>query len=55
MARFPPRKFYEMGRAKFKYTIIGPDLSGRPVYSCGKMVKDEWEKEYFIITFHEAR
>jgi len=45
----------EMKRAKFKYTIIGPALSGSPVYSCGKIVKDEREKEYFIITFHKAR
>jgi len=45
----------ETGRAKLKYTIIGPALSGRSVYSCGKIVRDEREKEYFIITFHEAR
>ena len=45
----------ELKRAKFKYTIIGPALSGKLVYSCGKIVKDEREKEYFVITFHEVR
>lgn len=49
------RERNETKKARFKYTIIGPALSGRPVYSCGKIVKDEREEEYFIITFHEAR
>jgi hypothetical protein len=45
----------ETGRSRFKYTIIGPTLSGKFAYSCGKIVKYGNETEYFIITFHEAR
>lgn len=44
----------EMGIARFKYTIIGPAISGALVYSCGKIRKREG-REYFLITFHEAR
>lgn len=45
----------ETRKSKFKYTIVGPTLSGKPAYSCGKIVKYGAETQYFIITFHEAR
>jgi len=43
----------ERKESQYKYTIIGPSRSGKPIYSCGKIVK-LLEKTYFIITFHEA-
>lgn len=42
----------ETGEARYKYTIIGPALSGEEIYSCGKIVRRKG-KQYFIITFHE--
>lgn len=44
----------EQKKSQYKYTIIGPSGSGVPIYSCGKIVRF-LEKNYFIITFHEAR
>jgi len=44
----------ETGVAKYKYTIIGPALSGDPLYCCGKIRKRRSGEEYFIITFHGA-
>ncbi len=45
----------ETRKSRFKYTIIGPTLSGKSAYSCGKIVTYGKETEYFIITLHEAR
>ena len=45
----------ETRKSRFKYTIVGPTLSGRLTYSCGKIIKYGTETQYFIITFHEAR
>jgi len=42
----------ETGAAKYKYTIIGPALSGDPLYCCGKIRQRRSGEEYFIITFH---
>ncbi|HIE30354.1 TPA: DUF4258 domain-containing protein [Candidatus Poribacteria bacterium] len=44
----------ETGKARYKYTIIGPALSGEQIYSCGKIVYLD-RKTYFVITFHESR
>jgi hypothetical protein len=44
----------ETGKAKYKYTIIGPALSGERIYSCGKIIYLDG-KTYFVITFHESR
>lgn len=44
----------ERKESLYKYTIIGPSLSGTSIYSCGKIVK-LLKKTYFIITFHEER
>jgi len=44
----------ETGVAKYKYTIIGPALSGDPLYCCGKIRPRRSGEEYFIITFHSA-
>ncbi|MBU1752851.1 hypothetical protein KKG56_03190, partial [bacterium] len=38
----------------YKYTIIGSAISGKSIYSCGKIV-ELLDKNYFIITFHETR
>ena len=43
----------ETGLARYKYIIIGPALSGKYVYSCGKIIK-RFQEEYLILTFHEA-
>lgn len=43
----------EQKKARYKYTIIGPAMSGRLLYSCGKIVQQR-EKMYFVITFHKA-
>lgn len=43
----------ETGKARYKYTIIGPALGGRRLYSCGKVIEYEGGKRFFIITFHE--
>ncbi len=40
--------------ARYKYIIEGPSLSGRTLYSCGKIVKDEKGRDYFLLTAHEA-
>lgn len=44
----------ETGKAKYKYTIIGPSLAGYPIYSCGKIITLRG-KRYFVLTFHERR
>ena len=44
----------EKKQAKYKYTIIGPSLSGQPLYSCGKII-GKTQKVYLVITFHKAR
>jgi hypothetical protein len=44
----------EKKQAKYKYTIIGPSLSGDPLYSCGKIMGGS-HKIYFVITFHQAK
>jgi len=44
----------ETGKARYKYTIIGPAISGEQIYSCGKIVHLD-RKTYFVITFHESR
>ncbi len=44
----------EQRAARYKYTIVGPSRSGMTIYSCGKIV-NLFEKNYFIITFHETR
>jgi hypothetical protein len=44
----------EKRQAKYKYTIIGPSLSGAPLYSCGKII-GRTQTVYFVITFHQAR
>lgn len=40
--------------AKYKYTIIGPSLTGDALYCCGKIRKKVDGKKYFIITFPGA-
>ena len=42
----------ELKESQYKYTIVGPSYSGKPIYSCGKVIK-LLRKAYFIITFHE--
>ncbi|MDI6792037.1 MAG: hypothetical protein QME81_04120 [bacterium] len=44
----------ELRFSRYKYTVVGKSISGKPVYSCGKVVK-LLDKNYFIITFHEER
>lgn len=44
----------QTGVARYKYVIIGPSLSGRLVYSCGKVVSSNEGQEYFVITAHGA-
>ena len=44
----------ELEQAKYKYTIVGPAISGELMYSCGKIITYN-SKKYFIITFHEVR
>lgn len=44
----------ERGETKYKYVIVGPSISGPPVYSCGKIVKRD-SQFYFVLTFHELR
>jgi len=44
----------EKKQAKYKYTIIGPSLSGRLLYSCGKILSTP-KRLYFVMTFHKAR
>ncbi len=44
----------ELRVSQYKYTIIGPAISGKLIYSCGKIVELS-DKNYFIITFHETR
>lgn len=44
----------ELEQASYKYVIIGPALSGTPLYSCGKIIT-HGENNYFVITFHEVR
>ena len=44
----------ELEQSSYKYIIIGPALSGTPIYSCGKIITHE-EKSYFVITFHEVK
>lgn len=45
----------ETRKARYKYTIIGPALGDRLIYSCGKIIEHKGRKQYFIITFHEER
>ena len=44
----------EQQKAKYKYTILGQNLSGGVVYSCGKVIQSSG-KTYFVISFHGAR
>lgn len=44
----------EKKAARYKYTIIGQAISGRPIYSTGKIITVD-KKKYFIITFHDVR
>lgn len=37
--------------ARYKYTIIGLAKDGSKLYSCGKVVSND----YFVITFHKTR
>lgn len=39
-----------------KYTIIGLDANGLSFYTCGKLIRNEDDEEfYFFITAHEQR
>ncbi|MDI6736158.1 MAG: hypothetical protein QME42_08210 [bacterium] len=44
----------ELQVSRYKYTIVGKSISGKPLYSCGKIV-ELLGKNYFILTFHEVR
>jgi len=44
----------ELRTSRYKYTIIGKSISGKSLYSCGKVV-ELLDRNYFILTFHEAR
>ena len=43
----------EKKQGKYKYTIIGPSLDGKMIYSCGKII-ERGDKCFYVITFHEA-
>lgn len=45
----------ETGQARFKYTVHGPSLGGRTVYCAGKVIADEDEALFFVITNHWVR
>ena len=38
------------GESSWTYTIGGPAISGKKVYSCGKICKEDGDHIYFFIT-----
>ena len=43
----------ETNISDYKYTILGPALNGKELYTCGKIILMDGKK-YFFITIHEA-
>lgn len=52
--RLVKRERDETGQVRWKYTIIGPAHSGRPVYCAGKVITTGGGVRYFVLTAHWA-